>query len=204
MTINAYRAFSPFTTTLKDGLEITLRDVVPTDSELIRIGFDQLSNQSRYFRFMAARKTLSEGELVRFSALNDRNHAAIGGFCLANKKPQPVGIARYVRLAVEEADAEIAITVVDEQQQRGVGTLLLGSLAKNAQENGVARFVALIDRKNTAMRGLMAAAGGEEDESSGPEVKVFLPIYQDPDRYPNNRIGTFIRQAYLLAKIIPE
>ena len=198
-----YCAFAPFTTVLKDGLEITLRDVVPTDSDLISLGFEQLSDQSRYFRFMAVRKSLSKGELERFSAINTQDHAAIGGFCVADHEPQPVGIARYVRLDAESTDAEIAITVVDGHQGRGVGTLLLGALAKSAHENGIECFIALIDSNNYAMRELLKAMGGSEEGINSPEVTVSCPIYQDADRYPDNRTGAFIRQAYALAKFSP-
>src|SRR5436305_1976676 len=51
-----------------------------------------------------------------------------------------VAVARYERLNVA-SDAEVAFTVQDDQQGRGLGTLMLEHLAGIARQQGITRFV---------------------------------------------------------------
>jgi hypothetical protein len=62
---------------LRDGHAVTLRLVRATDKELLRRGFERMSPESRYRRFFAAKKTLSEAELVYLTELDGLNHFAI-------------------------------------------------------------------------------------------------------------------------------
>ncbi len=58
----------------------------------------------------------------------------------ATELEELVGVARYVRDPDEPKQAEVAVTVQDEWQGRGVGTALLSMLARRARDNGVERF----------------------------------------------------------------
>lgn len=197
----AYKSLRPFDTMVKEGLQVTVRDVVPDDGDLIELGFDRLSKRSRFFRFMAAKHRLSDAEVDQFSALNTVDHAAVGALCMHEEEPQPVGIARYVRTNVTSHAAEIAVTVVDAFHNRGIGTLLLGVLAKNACANEISEFLAFVAIENNAMRHLLLELGGTEEASDAPEVSISLPIYQDPENYPDNKVGTNVRQAYSQAEL---
>ncbi|WP_227267707.1 GNAT family N-acetyltransferase [Roseobacter weihaiensis] len=197
----AYSSLRPFDVEVRDGLRVSLRDVVPDDGHLIELGFDRLSKQSRFFRFMAAKKRLTGREIEQFSALNTKDHAAVGALCMRANSAQPVGIARYIRTGTEDHSAEIAITVVDAFQNRGIGTLLLGVLAKVAQAHGITEFLALVAKENDAMRHLLHELGGTDETPGDPEVNISLTIYQDPQNYPNNKVGAYVRRAYALTKL---
>lgn len=75
-----------------------------------------------------------------------------------------VAVARYLR--GEHDEAEVAFTVQDDQQGRGLGTLLLEHLAAIAREHGIRRFVAVTLAENTAMLGVFAQAGFEVHRSN--------------------------------------
>lgn len=197
-----YRSLRPFDVVVNDGLLVTVREVVPEDSDLIDLGFDRLSKQSRLFRFMAAKKHLTGRELQQFSALNTMDHAALGALHMLENEAQPAGIARYIRTRAHGTTAEIAVTVVDAYQNRGIGTLLLGVLAKTACANGITEFLALVAKENHAMRHLLREFGGTEEKSDEPEIIIVLPIYQDSVSYPENKIGGYIREAYSLAELV--
>jgi GNAT superfamily N-acetyltransferase len=66
-----------------------------------------------------------------------------------------LGVARYVRHGDDPQIAEIAVTVVDAWQGRGLGTELLTQLADCAHAEGVQRFTALVADDHAAMAGLL-------------------------------------------------
>ena len=198
----AYRSLQLFGAMVSGGLQVTVRDVMPEDSDLIGLGFDRLSKQSRLFRFMTAKKRLTGQELEQFSALNIVDHAAFGALHMSESEAHPAGIARYIRTHEDGDAAEIAVTVVDAYQKRGIGTLLLGVLAKTASANGITEFLALVAKENHAMRHLLHELGGTEETPEEPEINIVLPIYQDPVSYPENKIGGYIRQAYSQAELV--
>lgn len=68
-------------------------------------------------------------------------------------------MARYVRLPDEPEVAEAAVTVIDESQRRGLGTLLLEALGAVALENGIVRFLGYVLTENRALRELVRKEG---------------------------------------------
>jgi hypothetical protein len=66
-----------------------------------------------------------------------------------------VAVGRFVRDADDPARAEVAITVTDDWQHRGLGTILLGRLTDRAREEGVRRFTALVSTDNRSMQALL-------------------------------------------------
>ena len=70
-----------------------------------------------------------------------------------------MGIARYVRDAGDPQAAEIAVTIVDDWQWRGLGTELLAALSDRACQEGICRLTALADAGNVAVAALLRNAG---------------------------------------------
>ena len=73
-----------------------------------------------------------------------------------------MGIARYVRHRDDPHTAEIAVTIVDDWQGRGLGTELLTRLSDRACQEGIRRFTAAVAADNAAMAGLLRNFGGEQ------------------------------------------
>jgi len=71
-----------------------------------------------------------------------------------------VGIARYVRDREDPHAAEIAVTVIDGWQGRGLGTELLARLSERACQEGIRRFTAAVAADNAAMTGLPCGTWG--------------------------------------------
>ncbi len=128
---------SPFPATLKNGASVVIREVTPQDRHLLEIGFANLSDRAKYFRFLGAHKYLSEKELDGFTAQNDPDHIAVGALLEGSSRPEPIGIARYIRIPDQRLLAEIAVTIVDSHQHQGLAGILLGVLAKFAKAAGV-------------------------------------------------------------------
>jgi RimJ/RimL family protein N-acetyltransferase len=142
---------------LRDGSKVLIRQVQPADAQLLADGFDRLSDKSRRMRFLARKDRLSAAELRYFTDVDHHDHEALGALDQADGRG--VGVARYVRDAEDPHAAEIAVTVVDDWQGRGLGTELLTRLSGRARSEGISRFTALVADDNVVMAGLLRNMG---------------------------------------------
>lgn len=120
---------------LSDGAEGILSPLQEDDRALLIAGLDELSVQSRFQRFGQGRSRLSESELDYLSFIDQRNHVA----WVAAIGDEGAGVGRYIRLDEPEC-AEIAVTVLDRFQSRGLGSLLFEALSSVARADGVSEF----------------------------------------------------------------
>jgi RimJ/RimL family protein N-acetyltransferase len=139
--------------TLRDGSKVLIRQVQPADVALLADGFARLSDKSRRMRFLARKDQLSAAELRYLTDVDHHDHEALGALDQADGRG--VGVARYVRDAEDPYAAEIAVTIVDDWQGRGLGTELLARLSGRARWAGIHRFTALVADDNVAMAGLL-------------------------------------------------
>lgn len=138
---------------LRDGSRVRIRPAQPSDRELLLRGFERLSPESRYRRFLAPTPELT-GEMVReLTDIDHHDREAI--VALDERSGEGLGVARYVRNADRPAVAEVAVTVIDDWQGRGLGTLLLELLSARAREEGIRCFSALILAANEEIMDLL-------------------------------------------------
>src|SRR5215469_11125332 len=165
---------------LRDGSKVLIRQVQPADAPLLADGFARLGDKSRRMRFLARKDQLSAAELRYFTDVDHHDHEALGALNQADGRG--VGIARYIRDAEDPHAAEIAITIVDDWQGRGLGTELLTRLSNQARSAGICRFTALVDEDNTAIAGLLRKAGADlaRRESTTAEYQITLVPRNNP------------------------
>ena len=167
---------SAATLVLRDGSRVRLRPVEPADKALLADGFARLSPESRYRRFLAPLPQLSDAQLRYFTEVDHHDHEALAA--LDATTGRGVGVARFVRLCDRPSVAEAAVTVADDWQGRGLGTLLLEALAERARDEGVATFTGLLLASNHEMMELLehVARVRVVDRQTGTvEVEVDLP-----------------------------
>ncbi len=160
---------------LRDETTVLVRPVEPGDEDLIRAGFDRLSDESRYRRFLAPTLELAQPMLRYLTHVDHHDHEAL--VAVDPDSGEGVGIARFVRTGPRN-NAEVAVTVVDDWQGRGLGTILLELLAERAREDGIETFSALALATNTDMIDLLRSLGATrvtEREGSCIEVETALP-----------------------------
>jgi RimJ/RimL family protein N-acetyltransferase len=106
--------------------------------------FADLSPRSRAFRFLTAMPRLPGPFVRKLSETDGLAHVA----WLASVDGRPAGIGRYVQLHDDPCTAEVAFEVVDAQQRRGLGTVLLDTITTVAAHNGIRRLRATVHPQN--------------------------------------------------------
>jgi GNAT superfamily N-acetyltransferase len=149
---------------LRDGSWVAIRPVRPEDGPLLTDGFARLSARSRRSRFFTGKVRLSEAEVRYLTNIDHHDHEALGA---VSRDGRGVGVARYIRDRDETASAEVAVTVVDEWQGRGLGGKLLALLSNRA---------AVTAADNTASKTLIVHAGGMCVSGRGPHWEYEIPL----------------------------
>jgi GNAT superfamily N-acetyltransferase len=161
---------------LRDGAAVILRPVNPSDGPLLAEGFARLSAESRRLRFLGVKKELSAMEVRYFTDVDHFDHEAIGAIGASDGRG--VGIARYVRNFADPHRADVAVTVIDEWQRRGLGAALLAALSGCASRRGIRQFSAVVAGDNVAVVRLLRRMDADvELISSEPdrmEYDIFL------------------------------
>ncbi|MFM2438454.1 MAG: hypothetical protein RLZ55_1273, partial [Actinomycetota bacterium] len=138
---------------LRDGRPCHIRPITPADAPGLDEFHRSLSSRTVYFRFFAPYPELSEADLQRFTNVDYADRLAL----VATQGGVIVGVGRYDR--VNATEAEVAFTIRDEHQGRGLGSVLLEQLAAAAREQGIERFVAEVLPSNARMIGTFTEAG---------------------------------------------
>ena len=150
--------------TLRDGTHVALRMIRPSDKELLRDAITRLSPESRYRRFLAPIGDPTDEMLRYLTEIDGVDHVAIVAETdsLDLKTERPLGVARFVRLPESPEVAEAAVTVADSCQARGLGKLLLATLAEAALERGITKFRGEVLASNAQMRHLLEVVGAQQ------------------------------------------
>jgi L-amino acid N-acyltransferase YncA len=143
------------TTHLTDGTEVAIREIRAADKDLLAAGHARLSDRSRLRRFLGPKPRLTASDLRYLTEVDGVNHYAV----VALHGGEIAGVARWVRLVDDPAEAEAAIVVGDHLQARGLGKILARELADAARARGVRRIRASIMSDNPPALALMKVIG---------------------------------------------
>jgi len=139
---------------LRDGTPVGLRTIRPNDKERLQFAFRHLSPKSVYQRFFHPINELTVGDLRQLTELDFRDHVGLVLTVADETGERLIAVGRFVRMAGGDR-AEFAITVADEYQHRGAGTLLLEQLTAIARRCGIREFVGLVLEDNEGMLGVL-------------------------------------------------
>lgn len=160
--------------TTRAGVRLLLRPVKISDEPLLRDFFYSLSDETMYQRFFSVRKDVPHEVLQKFTAIDYTEKTIILAIIDREGKQMVSGIGQY-SLNRDMHTAEIALVVLDQCQNRGVGAELLSYLTYLAKKQGLLGFTAEVMAGNDPVFRLFRKMGFDvekRNESGIFEMKI--------------------------------
>lgn len=168
---------------LRDGTPVLVRAVEPEDKIRLQDGLSRMSTCSIYRRFARTVSRLTADELRYLTEVDQQNHIAWGAVDPSDPHESGLGISRLIRDPHCPTRAEVAIAVVDEYQQLGLGTILLAAMVAQAQTRSIATLRAIVLPDNHVVLAWLSRLGARYT-GDGAQTTLDL-ILGDP--FPVNR-----------------
>ncbi|MFI8940014.1 GNAT family N-acetyltransferase [Streptomyces syringium] len=153
---------------LRDGGTAQVRPITSDDAGRLVSFYEQVSDESKYYRFFAPYPRLSDRDVHRFTHHDyvDRVGlaATVGGEFIATVRYDRID-ARGMPATAPADEAEVAFLVQDAHQGRGVASALLEHIAAVARERSIRRFAAEVLPANTKMIKVFTDAGYTQKRS---------------------------------------
>jgi len=155
---------------LRDGSRVTIRPLNPNDIGIEREFIMRLSPQSRRFRFLSSFAAPGQQLLERLTKLDEATEAAFVALAVESGAEREVGVARLS--AVGDGRAEFAVTVRDDWQHKGLGTLLTKHVIEAARKRGLNALYSVDASENGPMNGFAKALGFWSDVNPQDATEV--------------------------------
>ncbi|GAA2151740.1 hypothetical protein GCM10009844_34310 [Nocardioides koreensis] len=172
---------------LRDGTRALIWPLLPSDREAVRERYETLSAETREHRFLASVPHLTDAMLDHLvDEVDGIDHVALALVVLDDDNVGgPVGVARMIRYRDQPEAADVAVTVDDAWQDRGVATALLAELLR-ARRAGVVQVLTTVAADNEASLAMLRRLGRNTVTPAGNnrlDVVVDLPdVPPGPDR----------------------
>lgn len=161
---------------LADGTNIVIRPIRPEDAELEQKFVHDLSEESRYFRFMRSVQELSPEMLSRFTQIDYSREMALIAVTQEHGHELELGVCRFA-INPDGDSCEFALVVADAMRGKGLGQKLMTALMDAARSKGLKTIEGEVLTNNRSMLKLMSRLGfsietSPEDESIKNVIKV--------------------------------
>ena len=143
----------------RDGCAVDIRAIRPDDTRRLCEHFHSLSPTSAYFRFFSPKRRVSERELAGLTNIDFRRHMTLVATVRITGAERIVGLGQYVVDDDREQRAQLACSVIDTYQGRGIGALLIKHVVGIARARGVSEFAADVLGDNHTMLQLLTKSG---------------------------------------------
>jgi GNAT superfamily N-acetyltransferase len=142
---------------LRDGVALQMRALRQNDREALIALFNRCSPETIRYRFLRMVTELPDSLLDHLIAVDGDRHVAL--VVTEHDEDKIVAVGRYFALADRPEIAEVSFLVEDALQRRGIGTVLLDTLAEIARRHGITRFAADVLADNRLMLSVFNKAG---------------------------------------------
>ncbi len=146
-----------------------LRLIRPEDRQ--HLDPSRLSQASQIHRFMSPKPRLTGRELRYLTEVDEQDHLALVAFERVDGVDLGLGVARFIRVSPETA--ELAVTIADDIQGRGLGSLLFRELISAAGERGVRTMEAWVMAENTPALRMVRRALPHAAETADGALRYF-------------------------------
>jgi len=160
------------------GGDVHFRPIKPSDERLLRDFFYSHSKETILQRYHSALQALSPQQVQRFCTLDYDREMAIGGFIRTGEADQLIAVGRYT-VDPSTRLAEVAFTIHDAFQGRGIGTWLLRRLIEIARPRDVRGFIGYVSPANIRMMNLFHRSGCAVETVLSGELYTVTLRFQD-------------------------
>jgi RimJ/RimL family protein N-acetyltransferase len=161
---------------LADGTPVRIRPLTAEDRDLLLTGFAGLSSRSRRSRFM---RGVSEAQFERMlpvllDSVDQQSHAAL----VLYADDRPIGVGRLFRFTSDRGVADLAVTVADDWQGRGAGSVLARELIARAED--VDEIQTVVSQDNPASMRMLARLGELRSDCVDGTCDVVIQVRRRP------------------------
>jgi RimJ/RimL family protein N-acetyltransferase len=163
------------TIVLRDHRHVLVRPVQPLDRDALAAAYLQLSSDTQQSRFGSAPRILGQAALRQLvDSVDGVDHVAFAAF--AQHDPgRLVGVARILRYPDDPESLDIGVTVADDYQGSGLGSIFAALLAKH-RPRPARRVITEVNERNIPALSLLAAFGSPQRSKDG---RVFIDLTDD-------------------------
>jgi acetyltransferase len=185
---------------LRDGAAVLVRPIQADDKDRLHELFRHLSPDARYQRFQATIADLSDAQLRDLTEIDYDDHMAWVALDPSRAELPGIGEARYIRAKGHSDVAEVAVTVLDAWQGRGVGTLLFRMVCKWATGHAIRTFRAYALETNDAMIRIFKDIGAHVVRRDAGVVALDMPVPASAEDLPDTPTGRAFRDVARLSR----
>jgi len=175
----------------KDNTYLCFKVLEHEDRDKFIEGFKKLSRKTVYHRFFGFMKELSKQQIDDLLNTDEKNHVAWAAFDIVDDDTIGIGVGRFRRSKDNPSEAELALTVIDEYQDKGVGTILLAIMYYLASILEIDILTGIIMSDNSKLIRRFKELDAEMTRV-GTEYEMRLPIYKNFDDIPKTRYSRIL------------
>jgi len=157
------------------GHLVTIRPLQSSDAQIEAEFVRNLSDETKHFRFLGAVKELSAADLKRLCNIDGQHNMAFVATVREDGRESQIGVSRYAEGAKSDV-REMAVTVADSWQHKGLGRLLAHQLINYARAHGVKQLYSVDFAENTAMHHLAHDLGMNARRSPDDPTQVIYSL----------------------------
>ena len=158
-----------------DGQSVTIRPMHSADSNLEAEFVRNLSTETKHYRFLGGVNELSSAELKRLCDIDGQHSMAFVAIVEADGGETQIGVSRYAE-GTDKGVREMAVTIADAWQHKGLGRLLATHLIDYARSHGVRQLYSVDLADNVAMRHLAHDLGMSAQRSADDPNQVIYSL----------------------------
>ena len=153
---------------------VEVRPLERDDRAGLAAAVERLSPRARYLRFASPKPRLTERDLDRLTDIDHHRREAL--LAIDPRTREGIAVARYAELPDEPGVVDVAVTVGDAWQRRGLGSAMLARLIARVREEGHRAARADVLAENAGSRAMLRSAGFQGRGSAGGLLQLELRL----------------------------
>lgn len=161
---------------LLDGTRVRIRPICEKDAAAERAFIEALSPRARRNRFLGQMKHPSAEMIEHFTNLDYDHELAFAAMLEDEEKDGFIAVCRY-STSLDGMACECAVTVLDQWQNKGLGTVMMKHLIDVAQSRGITRMWSMDSATNVEMGELAHDLGFERKSDPDDPSQVIHTLW---------------------------